>query len=110
MSAGVIVFALLYVAIGGYGIAEFFSFTIVSMIANTFFFMTIINTIVKGYENVNHEETFVMITIGFMFEVLYVLLSHKTVYGMMIDTLKSLVVIFIVSSIVSYMRREVKKI
>ena len=110
ITAGGIALFMLWYAIGFYGVISFFTFTLVSMIANSFFFLPLVNIAVKGYKNVNHEQTFVLVAIGFIFEVVYILTAHKTAYGFMIDTLKSLVVLFVISSIIIYIKREVKEI
>jgi len=110
LAGGGIALAMLYYAIGPYGVLSFFTFSLVSKIANTFFFMSIVNVAVKGLDNVNHGETLVLITIGFIFEIIYFLSAHKTMYGFMIETLKSLVVIFVISAIVAYIKKEAEKV
>jgi len=107
VTAGIIAIIMLAFAIGLRGLLYFFSFSVIQYIAGAFFIMPIINAVVKGTENVNHEETMVMITIGFIFEIMYILLSHRTFYGLLIDTLKMLVILFIISSIVAYIKREI---
>ena len=103
-----VAFGLLTIAIGYIGVLSFFSYTLVEVFANAFFFMPILNIAVKGVKNVNHVDTIVMITLGFIFEVLYIIISHVTAYAFMINTLKSLVVIFVISTIAAYIKKEIK--
>ena len=110
VGVGVIAFMILYISEGIYGILNFFMITLISIIGNAFFFIPIINVIVKGHKNVNVSQTIVMMTVGFIFVMMYVLILHKTPYGLIVDITEKLITILIIYSIVNYIKKEMEKI
>lgn len=107
---GVICSIFLLSMIGGYGFVNFFSMQLIATIANAFFMMPIINIIVKGVKNVNmgHNLTFIMI--GIVFEIVYLVTTQKTTDQIIVDTLKSVITILVISMIVTQLKRTIKEI
>lgn len=106
---GTACFFLLYILIDVEGVLNFFSMSLIATIANAFFMVPIINMMVKGVKNVDLSKNLVIISIGFMFEIIYIFTSQKTVRQMMVDTFKSLITILVISMIVMWIKREIKE-
>ena len=106
---GIACFFLLYILIDVEGVLNFFSMSLIATIANAFFMVPIINMMVKGVKNVDLSKNLVIISIGFMFEMIYIFTSQKTVRQMMVDTFKSLITILVISMIVVWIKREIKE-
>jgi len=106
---GVMCFILLSVLLGVFGIINFLTTSIIMTISHAFFLLPLINIMVKGVKNVNLHQNLVMITMGFVFMVLNILITPKTPRQIIVDTLESMIKILIIAYIVSKIRDTIKK-